>query len=113
MEKRVRRSNFFEIVLLIVGVGIMAVGIHFINQMYQADGHMTWDAIQAVFLWLLLFVMVILLATEEDVKEELGSIMKSHIEETKLLKEETIILKEELSYLKEDTILMKSLTHEL
>jgi len=108
MGKRVRKSNFFEIVLLIVGLGVLLVGFKFIADVYNKSPQMSWEALSTVFLWLLLFVMIVMLATEEDVKEELGIIMKENIEEVRLLREETELLKEQMQYLKEDTALMKT-----
>ena len=86
MAGRVRKSNFFEVVLLFVGVGVIILGFHFINQVYMTEGVLNWQMIQSVFLWLILIVMVVLLATEEDVKEELGIIMREVSEETRLTK---------------------------
>lgn len=97
-----RKSNLFERVLLVVGLSVMGLGFHFINSVYQRNNPELWGMVTSVFLWLLLIIMVVLLATEEDVKEELGMIMRLHIEETKLLKEE-------VRYLKEDTILLRQI----
>jgi len=46
-------------------------------------------------------VMIVLLATEEDVKEELAIIMKQQIEEVRLIREEIKLLKEEDKILKD------------
>jgi hypothetical protein len=82
-----RKLNFFELVLLLVGIGVGIVGFLIINNQYKEDPTLTWDLYQTVFLWLLLIVMLILAATMEDVKEELAIVIREHIEETKILKD--------------------------
>jgi len=89
-----RKLNFFEFILLFVGIGVGIIGFLIISNHYQSNPSLTWDLFQTVFMWLLLIVVLILAATMEDVKEELAVIIKGHVEETKLLKEETVLLKE-------------------
>jgi len=103
-----RKLNFFEIVLLIVGIGVGIVGFLIISNHYQSDPTISWDLYQTVFIWLLLIVLLILAATMEDVKEELAVIIKGHIEETKLLKEETMILKDISNQQLEEIRLLRS-----
>lgn len=90
-----RKSNFFEKIILIVGLGIILLGLHFINSIYSKGLTDLWGLVESVFLWLILIVMVVQLATEEDVKEELSMIMHHQIDEMKLIKEEIQIMKEE------------------
>jgi len=90
-----RRSTFFEKILLIIGLGVILLGFHFINSVYASGNHEMWGLVQSVFLWLTLIIMVVLLATGEDIKEELGVIMKQQYEETKLIAEELKLLKQE------------------
>jgi len=87
MVNAFRKINFFEVVLLFVGIGVGIVGFMMIKSLYQADPVLSWDLYQTVFIWLLLIVVLILAATTEDVKEELAILIKEQVEETKLLKE--------------------------
>ena len=57
----------------------------------------------SVFLWLMLIILVVLLATMEDVKEELSVIMKQQVEALNLIKEEVKYLKEESQFMKQIT----------
>ena len=70
------KINVFEIVLLIVGVGAAVLGFQFINQGYQAEnGQLSWLMIIAIFNWLTLLVMFILLSLMVDTsKKELNEI---------------------------------------
>ena len=70
------KINVFEIVLLIVGVGAAVLGFQFINQVYQAEnGQLSWLMIIAIFNWLTLLVMFILLSLMVDTsKKELNEI---------------------------------------
>ncbi|MBU1975928.1 MAG: hypothetical protein KKG59_05990 [Nanoarchaeota archaeon] len=99
-----RRSTFFEKILLIIGLGVILLGFHFINSVYISGMSEMWGLVSAVFLWLLLIICVVLLATAEDVKEELSVIMRQQVDTLKLIKEE-------ITYLKEESTLMKEINH--
>ena len=49
---------------------------------------------------MLLIFMVILTDSNESIKEELGAMIKEHIEETKLMKQEIMLLNEGLKRMK-------------
>ena len=80
-----RRPNFFEKILLLVGVILIIVGYGLMHNRIVADGVLTWQAIQAVFTWLVLVVLVILLAVNENMKEELKVIAERQLSEIRLL----------------------------
>jgi len=87
-----RRSTLFEKLLLIIGISIGIIGFWLINSLYKQDMLITWQFLTSVFLWLMLIFIVILTASNESVKEELSTIIKQHIEETKLVKNEIKLL---------------------
>ncbi len=97
-KRMVNRLNFFEKMLLIVGVMVTILGFFFINRIYTGDGHLSWALLQAAFLWLVLLFLIILTDSNESVKEELKEIIHQHMNETKLLKE---ISKQQLAELRE------------
>ena len=68
------RMNVFEIVLLVVGLAAAFLGFQMINQLYRAEnGQLSWLMIIAIFNWLTLLVLVILLSLMVDVsKRELN-----------------------------------------
>jgi multisubunit Na+/H+ antiporter MnhF subunit len=101
MGRITRKINFFELTLLIVGVGVLVVGFMIINNPYEADRVLSWDLFQTVFVWLVLIVLLVLAATMEDVKEELAIVINEQTEETRLLKQETSLMKQEIGLLKE------------
>ena len=70
------KFSVFDIVLLIVGIGAAFLGFHLINQAYTAEkGQISWLMIIAIFNWLTLLVMFILLSVMVDVsKKELKEI---------------------------------------
>ena len=70
------KMNIFEIVLLVVGLGAAILGFQLINQVYRADnGQLSWFMIIAIFNWLTLLIMFILLSLMVDVsKKELNEI---------------------------------------
>jgi hypothetical protein len=96
-RKMMARLNFFEKMLLIIGISVTIIGFYYINKIYTGDGHLSWALLQAAFLWLLLLFMIILTDSNESIKEELREVIQKHIEETKILKE---ISKEQLQELK-------------
>lgn len=68
------KMNVFEIVLLVVGIGAAILGFQLINQIYRVEnGELSWLMIIAIFNWLTLLVMFILLSLMVDVsKKELN-----------------------------------------
>ena len=69
------RTNVFEIVLLVVGIGAAVLGFMLINQVYKADSQLSWMMIIAIFNWLSLLVMFILLSLMVDTsKKEVNEI---------------------------------------
>ena len=75
------KMGVFDIVLLLVGIGAAVLGFQFINQVYKADnGQISWQMITAIFSWLTLLVLFILLSLMVDVS-------KKELKEVKSLKE--------------------------
>ena len=71
-----RNMGLFDIVLLVVGIGAAVLGFQLINQAYRAEsGQISWLMIIAIFNWLSLLVMFILLSVMVDVsKKELNEL---------------------------------------
>lgn len=82
---KVRNPNIFETIVLLIGVILILVGYAFIYKQIAVTG-MTWDAIQAIFLWMILLALLIIMSVNENVKEELKQLIELEIEETKLLR---------------------------
>lgn len=102
MYHDLRRVNVFEIILLLVGLAIGIIGFITINNLYSAQGALSWQMLISVFLWLVLIVLLILAATMEDVKEELAIVIKEHIEETKVLRNIEHDMLKEIKLLRDD-----------
>lgn len=81
----VRKTSSFEKMLLIVGLLVLVIGYMLISKTYVAEGSkLSWGFLQAIFLWLLMVIFIILLAIGEDIKE---GILLEQLEEIKSLKE--------------------------
>ena len=91
--KKFQQATLFEKLLLVVGIFIGIAGFWLINKTYSIEPGVNWQFITSVFLWLLLIFVVILTDSNESIKEELGTIIKEHIGETKLLKREVVLLR--------------------
>ncbi len=85
---RVRTPNFFEKILLIIGVLIILLGYSFVYRVWQADSILSWAAVQTIFLWIILICVIILVAVSENTKEELRIVIENQTEELKLLRED-------------------------
>ena len=94
MTKMNRMPNFFEKIVLIVGVSMLIFGYLVINRQIEANGF-GFQAVQTVFLWLIVIVMLIILAANENMKEELIFMSKQQLEQTKLLHQS---VKQDLAY---------------
>ena len=70
------KMNVFELILLIVGIGAAVLGFQLINQVYNAESvQISWLMVIAIFNWLTLLILFILLSLMVDVsKKELNEI---------------------------------------
>lgn len=94
--QKIRSSTFFEKLLLIVGIVVGIIGFKLLNATYAQNPGLSWQALIALFLWLVLIFLVILTDSSESIKEELAIIIKEHVTETKLLREEVKLLRTDL-----------------
>ncbi|MBS3097790.1 hypothetical protein J4209_03250 [Candidatus Woesearchaeota archaeon] len=83
-----RKPNVFEKIFLIVGLFIIIISYAFVHRMVIEEGIFSWIAIQTLFLWLILVVLIILTAANENTKEELKIVIKNQLDEVKLLRKE-------------------------
>lgn len=69
------KVSAFEIVLLVVGLAASFLGFHLINRAYIVDKEITWMMIIAIFNWLMLLVLFVLLSLTVDTsKKQLAEI---------------------------------------
>ena len=85
---RVRTPTLFEKVLLVMGVAIVLIGYALIYRVYKFESLLSWGTIHAVFLWLILIGVIILIAVAENMKEELKIVVQNQNEELKLLRQD-------------------------
>ena len=84
----IRTPNIFEKILLVLGVAVILIGYSFIYRVFSFESFLSWDAVHAVFLWLILIGVIILVAVAENMKEELRIVIENQNQEMKLLREE-------------------------
>jgi len=92
-----RKINFFEKLLLPVGIALTFFGFYLILLADKSNTLIGWMRLDTVFAWMILLFIVIVTATSEDMKEELALIQKEHVTEIKLLRE---ILHDQLQEIK-------------
>jgi len=84
-----RTFNFFEKIILVIGIIIVVLGYFMIQKAFVASGNVTtWDSVSTVFLWIMVILLLIILAANENVKEELKGIAINQMRELKLIKQE-------------------------
>jgi hypothetical protein len=95
MKEAYKQINLFQKLLLIVGIGIILIGFYFTNNLFVADGKLSWDALIAGFLWMALILILILADSAETIKQELKEVItelrdiqKEQLMETKLLRDD-------------------------
>ncbi|MBU0629066.1 MAG: hypothetical protein KKC75_07800 [Nanoarchaeota archaeon] len=81
-----RKPNVFEMILLVIGIALIIIGYAAIHRLVAVDGAISWAFLQTTFLWLLMILMVILTAVNENMKEELKMVIENQVEEIKLLR---------------------------
>lgn len=65
------KTNIFEIVLLLVGIGAAILGFQLINQVYKNENNqLSWLMVISIFSWLTVLVMFILLSLMVDVSKK-------------------------------------------
>ena len=84
----IRRPNLFEKILLVTGVLVIMLGYVFVHKLALVEGLLSWQSLQTIFLWFILIVLVILAAVNENMKEELKTVIQNQIDEIKLLRRE-------------------------
>lgn len=81
-----RRPNIFEGVLLIIGLVLIVLGYVVIYRVFITEGFLSWNLLQTLFLWILMILLVILAAVNENMKEELKIVIENQAEEMRLLR---------------------------
>ena len=62
-----KKTDVFEVVLLVVGIGASFLGFQFINKVIDIEnGQLSWPMLIAIFSWLTLLVLFILLSLIVD-----------------------------------------------
>ena len=62
-----KKVDIFEIILLIVGIGVSILGFQFIGKVFELEnGQLSWQMLMAIFNWLTLLVLFILLSLVVD-----------------------------------------------
>lgn len=97
-----RKINMFEKLLLPVGVGLTFFGFYLILMADKANTLLAWFRLSTVFTWMMLLFLIIVTATTEDMKEELGLIQKEHVTEIKIMREIVHDQLQEIKLLRKD-----------
>ncbi len=76
------KPNVFEKIVLAIGVAIILFGYALVHRTVALEGFNT-ETIQMIFLWLILVTMIILLAVNENIKEELKQVIEMQLNEVR------------------------------
>lgn len=82
-----RKPNAFEKALLVVGVAVLMVGYGIIHSQIAKEGF-NITIINTIFIWLMLVLIIIIAAANENIKEELKNVIELQLQEIRLLREE-------------------------
>ncbi len=86
MPEQKRKTSDFQKLLLIVGFLVLIIGYFLINKVFIFEGRiLSWGFLQAVFLWLLIVIFIVMLSIGEDIKE---SILLDQFDELKGLRKD-------------------------
>ena len=97
-----RKFNFFEKLLLPVGIGITFFGFYMILLAERVNTDVAWIRLTTLFTWMLLLFVIIFTSASENMKEELTVIQKEHMTEIKLLRELSHEQLEEIKLLRKE-----------
>lgn len=78
-------------VVLFAGVGVIIAFAYLINGQYLANTYVNWDLINALLLWLI-FVILVIMVNKEHLEEirYLRKITQEELEEMKLLRKDLV-----------------------
>ena len=83
-----RKTNAFEKILLAIGITLIIMGFAAINRLFSVERVFSWELLQTTFLWLMMILLLILAAVNENMKEELKIIILQQHDEIKLLRKD-------------------------
>jgi len=82
-----RKINFFEKVLVIVGLLAILIGYLLIHNLVGAEG-ISIGSLQVIFLWCILILLIVIAAINENMKEELKIVVENQSKEMRLLRDD-------------------------
>ena len=83
-----RKTNAFEKILLAIGITLIIIGYAAIHRLFAVERVFSWELLQTTFLWLMMILLLILAAVNENMKEELKIIILQQHDEIKLLRKD-------------------------
>ena len=81
------KINLFEKILFITCILVIVMGYFFIYGLVAKEG-LSWNALQTTFIWLILIIMILLTAVNENMKKELKIIATNQIKEIQYLRDD-------------------------
>lgn len=94
-----RKTNIFERILLPIGFLVGIIGFYMISTAVGID---MWLKIMSIFTWLILIFLIIIAAANEDIKEEISTVIKEGYDEIRTIKELNHDLLAEMKLLRQD-----------
>jgi len=82
-----RKINFFEKILVIVGLLAILIGYLLIHNLVGAEG-ISLGSLQVIFLWCILILLIVIAAINENMKEELKLVVENQVKEMRLLRDD-------------------------
>lgn len=82
-----RKINFFEKVLVLAGFMVILIGYVLIQGPVLAEG-ITLSSLQVIFLWLILIILIVIAAIDENMKEELKIVVFNQSKEMRMLRDD-------------------------
>ncbi len=83
-----RKPNLFENILLFMGIIAIGVGYFFVHVVIINYGLFAWQTTISMLLWMIVIILFILTAVNENSKEELKIIISQQHDELKLLRDD-------------------------
>jgi len=87
LKRVLKRFSMIEKAFIALAIAVTVLGFFYINHLFTGEGKLSWALLQAAFLWFILFFLLILTETNNQIKKELKEVVKQHIKETKVLQE--------------------------
>ena len=86
MFRSIKRLAKEEKLMMLVGFILSLAAFYYINYMFTSQGMIFWALVETAMMWIIIISLIMMADNHRQLNEELKSIIREHINESKTLK---------------------------